>query len=140
MDYKRATAFCGIDCFNCELYEANSETEARLALNMRIPQLVGIQCKGCRDQGGCPLSPTACSTRECAVAKGASFCFECADFPCGRLNPTADQAAKYPHNLKIFNLCRIQSVGIEAWAREAQTIRDRYFRGTFRIGDTPTVE
>jgi len=140
MDYKKTTAFCGLDCFNCELYEGNAHTEARKALDARVPQLTGVACKGCRDQGGCVLSPTPCATRECAVSKNVSFCFDCEEFPCSRLNPTADQAGKYPHNLKIFNLCRIRSVGLEAWASEAQSIRKRYFGGAFRLGDTPVTE
>jgi len=140
MDYSRQTAFCGIDCFHCELHEANAGTAARRAVDEQAPQLAGITCKGCRDQGGCVLSPTPCATRQCAAAKGVSFCFECADFPCERLNPTADGASRYPHNLKIFNLCRTQAVGIDAWSKEAAAIRTRYFKGAFRLGDTPSVE
>ena len=140
MDYAKHTGPCGIDCFNCELHEANADTDARRAVNERVPQLVGVTCKGCREQGGCVLSLAPCATRECAQDKGVSFCFECAEFPCERLNPTADGASRYPHNLKIFNLCRMKAVGIDAWAKEAAAIRTRYFKGTFRLGDAPLTD
>jgi len=140
MDYAKQTGSCGIDCFNCELHEANADTDARRAVNERVPQLAGVTCKGCREQGGCVLSSAPCATRECAESKGVSFCFECTDFPCERLNPTADGASRYPHNLKIYNLCRMKAVGIDAWAKEAAAIRGRYFKGTFRLGDAPQAD
>jgi len=54
--------------------------------------------------------------------------------------PMADEAARYPHNIKVYNLCRIKAIGIEEWARnEAQIIRDRYFKGRFQIGAGPQI-
>ena len=39
-----------------------------------------------------------------------------------------------PHNTKVFNLCRIRKVGIEAWAKhEAGTILDKYYYGKWTL-------
>ena len=141
MDYTRLTAPCGIDCFNCQLFKGNAESSERQSVNELYPQLKNVFCQGCRDQGGCVIMQGPCSTRECAMDKGITLCSECSDFPCNMLNPAADQAQRYPHNLKVFNLCRIKAVGIEKWAtEESRSIRDRYFRGTFKIGSGPQCD
>ena len=31
--------------------------------------------------------------------------------PCALLAPTADGAGRYPHNMKVYNLCRIKKRG-----------------------------
>jgi len=73
--------------------------------------------------------------------KGVEFCFECGDFPCGMLQPASDGAAKYPHNMKVFNLCRIRLVGVEKWAEEeALAIRKKYYTGKFIVGKGPVLE
>lgn len=142
MDIKKLTAPCGIDCFHCQMYEGNlTETTRRqfAAMLKKDPGEVG--CKGCREQGGCALYPGPCETLECARAKGVDFCHECDAFPCRRLAPASDQAGKYPHNLKLYNLCRIKAVGLEEWAeKEALQNRLAYFKGRFVVGKGPVVE
>jgi hypothetical protein len=59
--------------------------------------------------------------------KGVEFCCDCDDFPCAFLAPTADNATRYPHNMKVYNLCRIKKVGLERWIEEAGQIRKKYF-------------
>ena len=137
MDYHHLTAPCGIDCFNCQLFAGNAETPARLALNRLQPRFAGVLCRSCRAQN-CALLESPCPTRQCAADHQVGFCFECAEFPCTRLAPMADQAARVPHNLKVYNLCRIKAVGVESWAAtEAQANRNRYFNGRFQIGAGP---
>jgi ADP-ribose pyrophosphatase YjhB (NUDIX family) len=42
------------------------------------------------------------------------------------------------HTYKLFLLCRIRLVGIEAWAEyEEAAIRERYFKGKFVVGEGP---
>ncbi|MDD5170567.1 MAG: DUF3795 domain-containing protein, partial [Syntrophales bacterium] len=126
------------DCFNCELYETNITPE----LTEMIYKKLGIPkedaaCKGCRKQDGkhFHLPPDGCATLDCVKAKGVAFCFECADFPCPFLAPTADQAARYPHNMKLYNLCRIKKIGLERWiGEEAGQIREKYFKAKFVVG------
>ena len=78
-----------------------------------------------------------CETLECVKLKKLDFCFECSDFPCSKLQPLAEGADRYPHNLKVYNLITIKNKGLEKWAAEAAEIRERYFRGKFKIGAGP---
>ena len=42
----------------------------------------------------------------------------------------ADGAIQFPHNMKVFNLCRIAKIGVENWAKEeAKKSFDRYYTG-----------
>lgn len=140
MDYKKLTAPCGIDCFNCEVFKDNvtPKLQERLAPVFR-KKPEEITCEGCRTSG-CLLIPFECPTRECVDKKGHEFCSECDEFPCNRLHPCADKAGSLPHNLKLFNLCRIKTKGIEKWAQEAKGIRERYFKGEMIIGKGPQLQ
>lgn len=140
MDYKELTAPCGLDCFNCQMFEANiTEQIAKVySAAAKIP-LEKVPCKGCRSSGGCRLHYTKCETLDCSRAKGVDFCFECSEFPCGRLCPAADGADKYPHNTKLYNLCRIRLLGLEQWAKEAAANKAKYFRGKFVPGVGPVI-
>lgn len=128
---------CGIDCGHCELFEPNGNREAweRAAARRGVaPETMA--CAGCRAQGGCILFQ-GCETRACVTAKGFDFCSDCGNFPCRRLQPLADGAGFYPHNMKVYNLGRIKAVGPEAFYAEAPEIRRLYYRGKFKIGAGP---
>lgn len=142
MSQKRdLVAPCGIDCFNCEFYQDNITEKWQQMLATRLnlePALVG--CKGCREQPGC-LVHEGCKTLKCVNEKGFEFCHECAEFPCPKYQPAADGADKYPHNLKVYNLCRIKLLGVEKWIeKEPEETRKRYYRGKFVIGSGPQCE
>ena len=82
-----------------------------------------------------------CATYNCIMEKGLRFCFECTEFPCTKLQPVADGAASFPHNTKVYNLCRMKLLGVEKWAEEESLItRERYFNGKFVIGTGPVLE
>ncbi len=140
-DVFELTAPCGLDCFNCELLEANLTEERRTAYAARFNRpATDFGCRGCRVEGGCKLLETPCPTRACVMDRGLSFCSQCDDFPCARLMPARDGADRYPHNIKLYNLCRIQAVGLQRWAdEEAAQVRDRYYHGTFRPGHGPCL-
>ena len=136
-DKKSLTAPCGLDCFNCQLYEENL-TEELIELfhtEMGAPG-EAVPCKGCRQQDGVHFHlPEGCATLTCVKEKGVELCSDCDEFPCEFLAPTADQAARYPHNMKVYNLCRIKRVGLNRWIEEeAGRIRGKYFTGTFVVG------
>jgi len=136
---KELTAPCGIDCFNCQVYAGNitEETKAFMAKQFHL-EPEKVPCNGCRKQQGCRLHWNFCDTLDCVKAKGVEFCFECAEFPCAKLQPAADGADKYPHNMKLYNLCRMKLVGVEHWAEnEALGIRQLYFKGKFVPGRGP---
>ncbi len=138
MDYRRMTAPCGLDCFNCSVYLAkdNERLRAAVARNLNIP-VERVACRGCREENGTIgfLGMTEpCNVYRCIQKKGLDFCCDCPDFPCGHLHPYADKAAERPHNTKVFNLCLIKKMGLEAWAEtKAKSVRDTYFRGQLRL-------
>jgi len=134
---KELTAPCGLDCFNCQIHEDNLTEGFALMMSEKtgVP-LEAISCKGCRQQDGAHwhLPPEGCTTLICAKEKGVDLCCDCDDFPCMLLAPIADGAERFPHNLKVFNLCRIKEVGIERWIEDAGEIRKNYFSNPFVVG------
>ncbi len=144
IDKRELTAPCGLDCFNCELYKDNLTDKLAQLIHDRlgVPK-EEISCKGCRRQDGkhYHLPAEGCATLNCVKAKGVELCCDCDDFPCALLAPTADKASKYPHNMKLYNLCRIKKVGIERWIEEeASEIRKRYFKTEFIVGKGQTTD
>jgi hypothetical protein len=135
MKAEKPIAPCGIDCFNCEVYEGNiiEDTRNKMAAYLKI-DVSNVACKGCRWQNGCRLHWGKCDTLDCVKKHGVEYCFECTDFPCEMLCPSRESAEKYPHNLKLYNLCRMRLVGIDAWINEAAQNRMRYFKGKFVVG------
>ena len=140
-DREKLVAACGIDCYYCEFY-GNNMTEKHkelVAIRLRKTKDEIQPCKGCREQKGCLIQPV-CSTYYCAIAKDINFCSDCRDFPCNKLQPTANLAEKVPHNYKVYNLCRIKAVGIEKFVNEeSKLIRERYFNGKLVIGSGPQL-
>ncbi len=137
IDKRALTAPCGLDCFNCEIYESNlTETLADLIHTKLGVAREDIPCSGCRQQDGkhYHFPPNGCATLDCVKAKGVRFCCDCDEFPCAFLAPLADGAARYPHNMKVYNLCRIKNFGLDRWIEEAGQIRKGYFTGKFIVG------
>ncbi len=142
---KDRTAICGIDCFNCDFFHtnidaffANISPERKRGFEARGMTIEKVRCNGCR-HGGCTILEGECETMACAKEQGVDFCYECKDFPCQKLQPLAEGAERYPHNLKVYNLTAIKNRGIEAWAAEVGDIRKRYFRGTFKNRGRPAA-
>jgi hypothetical protein len=139
MDYCQMTAPCGLDCFNCHFYLACKDKEAmnmveKLSKEFNIPVEIML-CKGCRSHNGrIPLQKHVfgdahrCAAYECSQGKGFEYCGDCDEFPCDNLHPYADMASDLPHNIKVFNLCLINKMGLEEWARtKASEVRKIYF-------------
>lgn len=138
---KELTAPCGLACFNCELYKDNitGKLIQVIAEKYGVPA-ENVPCKGCRQEDARHYHlPEGCATLECVKAKGVDLCCNCGEFPCALLAPLADQAARYPHNFKVYNLGRIKRIGIERWIEEeAGEIRKRYFSHKFKVGKGQT--
>jgi hypothetical protein len=101
-DKKALTAPCGLDCFNCELYEENLTNDLAELINKKLGvSKEEIPCKGCRRQDGkhYHLPIDGCATLDCVKSKGADLCCDCDEFPCAMLAPTADGAAMYCNNI-----------------------------------------
>jgi hypothetical protein len=138
MDYQQMTSPCGLGCFNCPVYLANEDEKLRAVIAERF----GIReqeavCQGCRNEGDkiAFLGMTEpCNVYRCIGKKGLQFCCDCSDFPCDHLHPYADQASQKPHNTKVFNLCLIKKMGLDAWAKDkAKGVRDTYFKHKFKL-------
>ncbi|MCB2187313.1 MAG: DUF3795 domain-containing protein [Deltaproteobacteria bacterium] len=139
MDYRELTAPCGLDCFNCTFYLATQDPAAQAQVEKwseqyQVPVAVML-CRGCRAHDGqIPLQrhlfgeAHRCAAYECAKSKEHHHCGECDDFPCDYLHPYADRAAELPHNMKVFNLCLINKMGLDKWAEsKAAEVRTTYF-------------
>ena len=139
---RKLSAPCGLDCFNCEVFEENITEEMKKRFAVKIKKdPEEIACKGCRTERGCKLLGSPCETLNCIEDKKLEFCFECKEFPCVKLQPAKEGADKFPHNYKVFNLCRMKAVGVEKWAEEeAELIRQRYYQGTFVPGSGPVLD
>ena len=142
MDKTVLTAPCGLDCFNCPSYEGNITEEYKTHVSefLKIPR-DETPCKGCRDEKGhCKFIKTEnCATWDCVQRKGVSYCYECDEFPCKLLMPT-QQGAAFPHNMKVYNLCRMKLRGVDKWTEEAAGIRKLYYEGIFEVGKGPVFE
>jgi hypothetical protein len=136
MDYRQMTSPCGRDCFNCPVHLAKSDENLKnhfsKTYNMEIEK---TGCNGCRSiEGKCyflqNLGYSAeCRIYKCSAEKKVEFCYECQDFPCGLLQPLADKADKFPHNLKVYNLCLIKKMGVENWGEnKAKEVFDNYYK------------
>ena len=139
MDYLKMTAPCGLDCFNCHFFLAREDREAmntveKLSEEHNIPVEV-MFCNGCRAHDEqIPLQKHVfgeehrCAAYECSREKRVEFCGDCNEFPCDNLHPYADMAGDLPHNIKVFNLCLINKMGLEKWAvSKALEVRKAYF-------------
>ncbi|UCE18219.1 MAG: DUF3795 domain-containing protein [Gemmatimonadota bacterium] len=137
-DKKALTAPCGLDCFNCEIYEENLTEELAASIHTKTGVPKGeIACQGCRQEDGrhYHFPPEGCATLNCVKSRGVELCCNCTGFPCELLAPLADGANSYPHNMKVYNLCRIKKIGLERWIREeAGHIRKNYFTAKFIVG------
>jgi len=130
---------CGIDCINCELHQSSTRTDIQQMVAASMNKTVEeIKCKGCLDQNGCVIHED-CKTLECVKTKGVDYCYECSDFPCNYLMPAQDMADRLPHNMKVYNLCRIKQLGPEKFLQEALENRKRYFAGKMVIGSGPQI-
>ena len=138
MDYKKMTAPCGLDCFNCSAYLAKDNEKLRsiISKKMGVPPEKAF-CQGCRNENGTIgfLNMTQpCNVYRCIGEKDMDFCCDCSDFPCDHLHPYADKASEVPHNTKVFNLCLIKKMGLEPWAEsKAKSVKDTYFKGSFKL-------
>jgi len=131
---------CGIDCGICELYTCRDDAELQEKIVARgIPE-EKLPCEGCRSvEGNCPVLGERCETFKCVSEVGAEFCFECGDFPCTNLQPTANRADVLPHNMKVFNLCTIKQFGREGFVKKSAEIKRRYYTGKMEIGKGPQL-
>jgi hypothetical protein len=131
---------CGIDCGACELYLCKDNQQLFAYLVSKGISQEKLPCVGCRDlKGNCPVIGSQCASYACVTKKNVDFCFQCSDFPCSKLHPSADRADVLPHNLKVFNLCTIQRDGVEGFLERSPEIKRTYYKGKMEIGNGPQI-
>jgi hypothetical protein len=129
---------CGIDCGVCELYMCRDNPALYKMLTEKGISKEKIPCNGCRAvEGNCPVIHSQCETFSCTTDKNVAFCYECENFPCLKLHPSADRANILPHNLKVFNLCTIKNKGIENFIGTSGEIKRKYYKGIMEVGRGP---
>lgn len=139
-DRLNLVAPCGIDCGVCELYMCKDSPQLYDYLLTRGIPKEKLPCKGCRpSEGGCPVIGNSCATYSCVQLKGVEFCHECDDFPCNKLHPASDRADVLPHNTKVFNLCTIESIGLDSFVKRSADIKQRYYKGKMEVGNGPQL-
>jgi hypothetical protein len=125
---------CGLDCSCCQMYMAKESPRLRITIHDKtgIP-IDEASCSSCRGEGGlirCQQMTAPCAVFKCSQEKNVKICCDCDEFPCAHYQPYAHQAAENPHNLKLYNLCLIKKMGLEAFAKTmAYKVREAYFKG-----------
>jgi hypothetical protein len=130
-DVKNRVGICGLYCGTCPYYLAfrNNDTELiqRLAREKNLaPE--EIRCDGCLSN----RVSTHCADcrhgfRECSAQQGVTWCFECSQFPCKRLEDFKDihvVNGVSHHAHVVEDLAEMKSIGIAAWV-EKQDSRSR---------------
>lgn len=131
---------CGGYCGDCPAYKVKDDSSLGKILAEKV-NWDGIPCPGCRpSKGKVQFVEGTCETYACISRHGHDFCFECAEFPCQRLNPAADRAADLPHNIKLFALSYIRQHGVEKWKKKTAEVKQIYFRGRMVIGKGPRLD
>lgn len=82
---------CGLDCPNCECYEAHQTNDEKRKEDIAIRwsknynaelSAADIACDGCMSDGDHFSWCNNCPIRACVVGKGYMSCAECGSFPC----------------------------------------------------------
>lgn len=105
MDKLALTAQCGLDCFNCELFENNLTEDLKQIIHTKLGiPLDEIRCQGCRVQDGkhFHLPEEGCSNLDCVKDMGVNLCCECDEFPCALLLPRLQRGQRIIHTTSKY--------------------------------------
>jgi len=125
-DEKQLAAVCGLYCGECNVYMAShGDKELQKRIAVKVSETTGrevkpeeIQCEGCWGPLEIHWTPD-CKMLNCAKERGYRFCFQCEEFPCGKLVMFKDK--HYPYVLD--NLNRIREIGVDSWLSEQKAKR-----------------
>ena len=99
-------AVCGLDCGGCDIRMAATDKEMaqkiadwfKKKLNEEV-KLEDIQCSWCRGDREKHWSPDCWILQCCVDEKGLSYCHECDDFACEKLEEWGRSSEKYQEGL-----------------------------------------
>jgi hypothetical protein len=117
---------CGLYCGTCPMYLAPRENDRsqleKISAEKGIP-IEDIQCDGCLSENLYPLCEECRhGFRKCAAEKNVTWCFECDEFPCQRLEDfrMVHVVNGISHHENVVEHLRyMKKDGIEKWV-EAQ--------------------
>lgn len=136
----KMSAPCGIYCGDCPAYTCKDDPALMEQLINGGMKREHLPCKGCREmEGNCLHIDGQCANYICTTERQHDFCCDCKDFPCEKLNPAVDRAARLPHNMKMFNLCTIKNHGHAKWLEKLPEIKTRYYTGKISFGKGPQI-
>jgi hypothetical protein len=124
---KTLAGICGLYCGTCPNYLAEREGDtARIEAiaksnNMEVS---AVGCDGCLSDRVMPFC-VECKNgfRTCAKEKGVTWCFECAEFPCRRLEDfkKIHIVDGVPHHATVIeDLKYMKEHGVEAWVKRQE--------------------
>ena len=93
--------------------------------------LCGLNCRLCSMHlgGYCPGCGGGAGNQSCAIAKcslehgGASFCWECPEYPCSRYDGFDDGDSFVPHRNRQQDIAQAREVGLEAYLAQLEEKR-----------------
>ena len=104
--HNQLIAVCGLNCNECDIFKATNnpviaqeivdwlkkerDTEAKIE---------DIRCLGCKGDRTKHWSPDCWILKCCVDKKGLGFCYQCADFPCEKLDQWAKGSKGYKEAL-----------------------------------------
>jgi hypothetical protein len=104
-------AYCGLDCAQCEAYQATQAndpvwqdkilTKWRVEFNAPDMSLKDIECDGCRGPrtgGYCSM----CGIRASALAHGVETCADCPEYACEQLQKFHTMAPAAKEKLELL--------------------------------------
>lgn len=85
----KAIAYCGIDCSQCQIYQASVEDDLEKKKEIKkswstdkFPLTMdSVECFGCKGDEIVKFS-AKCNIRICAISKTLASCAFCPEFPC----------------------------------------------------------
>jgi len=121
-EMRELAGICGLYCGACTTYRAYKDKNValleKLAATRKVP-VERITCDGCLSSNyRLYLSHESrdCEFRRCAKEHKVIWCFECAEFPCKRLNDFS-RDGKAHHTAVIDNLKEMKSLGVDEWLK-----------------------
>jgi hypothetical protein len=122
---RNLAGICGIFCGTCPQYLASRENDtkqmARIARDENLP-VSKVRCDGClSDHVISFCKDCRHGFRSCARGKGVTWCFECADFPCERLQKHKEKhivngISHHAHIIDSLNF--MKNYGVVAWVEQ----------------------
>jgi hypothetical protein len=119
-------AVCGLNCPRCGIHQAynNKDREWQVRIGKDIfgedadidPET--IRCGGCRGSLEIHWSEN-CNLRKCAEERGHTYCFECDDFVCEKLEDFGSHGPGF-HARTVENMKQMKEIGLNAWLLKQQ--------------------